>query len=68
MKNFKEKLNPGEQLRIKKIGRQFFAYARWAEYGCQKEKYFGRCDSEGNKTHGNLKIRRRIKPKSRKII
>jgi len=41
------KLEPGESLRIRKRGYFFFAYARWTEYGGQKERYLGRCNSDG---------------------
>jgi hypothetical protein len=58
MKHFREKLDTFESLRIKKIGNNYFAYARWTEYGVQKERYLGRCDPTGKPLSKKHKIRR----------
>ena len=48
MKQKKFALMSRETLRIRKRHDQFFAYARVQEFGCQKERYLGRCNSDGS--------------------
>lgn len=47
-KNWEEKLESGEYLRVKKIKGYHFAYARSQGAWGGKERYLGRCDPEGN--------------------
>lgn len=62
-KHWSEKLNKYypdyEYLRVKKIGNNYFAYARHSEWGGQKERYLGRCDKDGNIVSKRRKIRRK---------
>lgn len=63
VKNWQEKLERHEYLRIKKIGNNFFAYARWTEYMGQKERYLGRCDKDGNVVSKRCRMRKKGRSK-----
>lgn len=58
VKNWEEKLEPGFYLRVKKIGNNYFAYARSQGSFRPEERYLGRCDKDGNIVSKRRKIRR----------